>query len=98
MRRESSGDTGVSPKWTQMFVSPTRNFLEHLNANNHRQAFDLVTIKAPVARKNEKNQPCEWANGLRPPIFPFYFSRNPPLMKDSSIHHAQLDHQENHRL
>ena len=30
----------------------TRNFLEHLNADNHRRAFDLVTSKAPTAWKN----------------------------------------------
>lgn len=30
----------------------TRNFLEHLNADNHRRAFDLVTAKAPAAWKN----------------------------------------------
>jgi len=30
----------------------TRSFLEHLNANNHRRAFDLVTTKAPSAWKN----------------------------------------------
>jgi len=29
----------------------TRNFLEHLNADNHRRAFDLVTSKAPTAWK-----------------------------------------------
>lgn len=30
----------------------TRNFLEHLNADNHRRAFDLVTSKVPTAWKN----------------------------------------------
>jgi len=30
----------------------TRNFLEHLNADNHRRAFELVTSKAPTAWKN----------------------------------------------
>jgi predicted transposase YbfD/YdcC len=30
----------------------TRSFLEHLNADNHRRAFDLVTSKAPSAWKN----------------------------------------------
>ena len=30
----------------------TRCFLEHLNADNHRRAFDLVTSKAPTAWKN----------------------------------------------
>lgn len=30
----------------------TRNFLEHLSADNHRRAFDLVTSKAPAAWKN----------------------------------------------
>ena len=30
----------------------TRNFLEHLNADNHRRAFDLVTSKSPSAWKN----------------------------------------------
>jgi predicted transposase YbfD/YdcC len=30
----------------------TRSFLEHLNADNHRRAFDLVTSKAPIAWKN----------------------------------------------
>ncbi len=30
----------------------TRSFLEHLNAENHRRAFDLVTAKAPNAWKN----------------------------------------------
>jgi len=27
----------------------TRNFLEHLNAENHRRAFDFVTSKSPTA-------------------------------------------------
>ena len=30
----------------------TRSFLEHLNAENHRRAFDLATSKAPSAWKN----------------------------------------------
>lgn len=30
----------------------TRSFQEHLNAENHRRAFDLVTSKAPSAWKN----------------------------------------------
>ena len=30
----------------------TRSFLEHLNADNHRLAFDLVTSKAPSAWEN----------------------------------------------
>jgi hypothetical protein len=30
----------------------TRNFLEYLNADNHRRAFDLVTSKAPSSWKN----------------------------------------------
>jgi predicted transposase YbfD/YdcC len=30
----------------------TRHFLEHLNAENHRRAFDLVTSKHPSAWKN----------------------------------------------
>ena len=30
----------------------TRSFLDHLNANNHRRAFDLVTCKVPTAWKN----------------------------------------------
>ena len=30
----------------------TRSFLEHLNATNHRRAFDLVTSKAPSALEN----------------------------------------------
>lgn len=30
----------------------TRSFLEHLNADNHRRAFDLVTSKAPSAWEN----------------------------------------------
>ena len=30
----------------------TRSFLDHLNAENHRRAFDLVTAKAPTAWKN----------------------------------------------
>ena len=30
----------------------TRNFLEHINADNHRRAFDLVTSKSPSAWKN----------------------------------------------
>ena len=30
----------------------TRTFLEHLNADNHRRAFELVTAKAPAAWKN----------------------------------------------
>jgi len=30
----------------------TRSFLDHLNADNHRRAFDLVTAKAPTAWKN----------------------------------------------
>ncbi|MCK9589930.1 MAG: hypothetical protein M0Q93_11300 [Terrimicrobiaceae bacterium] len=30
----------------------TRSFLEHLNAENHRRAFDLVTAQAPSAWKN----------------------------------------------
>jgi len=30
----------------------TRSFLEHLNADNHRLAFDIVTSKAPSAWEN----------------------------------------------
>jgi predicted transposase YbfD/YdcC len=30
----------------------TRSFLEHLNAENHRRAFDLITCTAPSAWKN----------------------------------------------
>jgi predicted transposase YbfD/YdcC len=30
----------------------TRSFLDHLNADNHRRAFDLVTCKVPTAWKN----------------------------------------------
>jgi len=30
----------------------TRSFLEHLNPDNHRRAFDLVTSKASSAWKN----------------------------------------------
>ena len=30
----------------------TRSFLDHLNADNHRRAFELITAKAPTAWKN----------------------------------------------
>jgi hypothetical protein len=31
----------------------TRSFQEHLNADNHRRAFDRITSKAPSAWKNQ---------------------------------------------
>jgi len=48
--RSNENSTGEAAY--QSPLGSIRSFLEHLNADNHRRAFDLVTSKAPSAWNN----------------------------------------------